>query len=104
FTGVRVYAHTPLAKAIADGSIKGGLHPDKRQAAHEPLFYLSPQLGSHAPALIDELTAGDSRFLALATPAEKGSYNYADDDVLCQLIERGARGAYWDIIRHNLGG
>ncbi len=103
-TGVRVYAHTPLAKAIADGSIKGGLHPDKRQAAHEPLFYLSPLIGSDAPALIDELTAGDSRFLALATPAKKGSYNYADDDVLCQLIERGARGAYWDIIRRNLGG
>jgi hypothetical protein len=103
-TGVRVYPHTPLAMAIADGSIKGGLHPDNRQAAHQPLFYLSPQLGNEGPALIHELTAGDSRFLALSAPAEKGSYNYADDDVLCQLIERGARGAYWDIIRQNLTG
>ncbi len=103
-TGVRVYPNTPLARAIADGSIKGGLHPDKGQAAHEPLFYLSPLLGNQAPALIDELTAGDSRFLALSRPAEKGSYNYADDDVLCQLIESGARGAYWDIIRRNQRG
>jgi hypothetical protein len=103
-TAVRVYPHTPLAKAIADGSVTGGLHPDKRQAAHEPLFYRSPLLGNEALALIHELVAGDSRFLVLATPAEKGSYNYAGDDVLCQLIERGARGAYWDIIRQNRRG
>jgi radical SAM superfamily enzyme YgiQ (UPF0313 family) len=103
-TGVRVYPDTALAKCISHGSIKGGLHPDKGRLLHEPLFYLSPPLGNQASALIKELTAGDSRFLALLRPAEKGSYNYADDDILCQLIESGGRGAYWDIIRRSQGG
>jgi len=95
---VRVYPNTTLARAIADGSIKGGLHPDTVQAPHEPVFYLSPLLGSNPLALIEQLVAGDPRFLLLSAPAEKGSYNYADDEVLCQLIQQGARGAYWDIV------
>ena len=99
--GVRVYAHTPLAKAIADGSIKGGLHPGTKQAPHQPVFYLSPLLGSNPFASISELMPGDPRFLLLSTPAETGSYNYVDDEVLCELIEQGARGAYWDIIRRS---
>jgi radical SAM superfamily enzyme YgiQ (UPF0313 family) len=97
--GVRVYPHTPLAEAIVDGSIREGLHPDAREAPHQPVFYLSPLLGDDAFALIHQLVNGDPRFLILSAPAETGSYNYADDEVLCQLIEKGARGAYWDIIR-----
>ena len=54
-------------------------------------------------ALIDELVAGDRRFLVLSSPAEKGSYNYADDTALGELIKKGARGAYWDIISRNRG-
>jgi len=96
--GVRVYPHTPLGKAIAEGSIRGGLHPETNQAAHEPVFYLSPSLGNNAVTLINQLVADDPRFLLLSAPAEKRSYNYADDEALCQLIEQGARGAYWDII------
>ena len=42
--------------------------------------------------------AGDRGFLVLSAPAEEGSYNYADDEALCQFIREGARGAYWDII------
>jgi hypothetical protein len=97
--GVRVYPHTPLAEATVDGSIRGGLHPDAREAPHQPVFYLSPLLDDDAFALIHQLVNGDPRFLILSTPAETGSYNYADAKVLCQLIEKGARGAYWDIIR-----
>ena len=99
--GVRVYAHTPLGKAIANGSIKEGLHPETNEDPLQPLFYLSPILGDDALDLIDRLVHGDPRFLVLSKPAEKGSYNYADDESLCQLIEQGARGAYWDIIRRS---
>jgi len=100
-TGMRVYPGTSLSRAIADGSIKGGLHPEPPNKSHEPLFYLSPYLGSNVSQLIAELVAGDPRFLFLAAPAEEGSYNYADDEALCQMIREGARGAYWDIIRRN---
>jgi radical SAM superfamily enzyme YgiQ (UPF0313 family) len=97
-TGVRVYPGTPLARAIADGSTKGGLRPETGYAPHQPLFYLSP-LVDNALSLIDHLVAGDPRFLVLSTPAAEGSYNYADDDVLGELIRQGARGAYWDILQ-----
>jgi hypothetical protein len=99
--GVRVYPHTPLAEAIADGSIREGLHPEAREAPHQPVFYLSPLIGDDAFALIHQLVNGDPRFLILSAPAETGSYNYADDEALCQLIEKGARGAYWDIIKRS---
>ena len=81
--GVRIYPRTPVAKAIANGLIKNGLHPNIRQTPHEPIFYLSPPLGDDAFTLIQELVKGDPRFLLLSAPAEKGSYNYADDEALC---------------------
>ncbi len=101
--GIRVYPETPLGKAIANGSTKGGLHPRARHAFHEPVFYLSPYLGSDVSALINELVAGDQRFLVLSSPAEEGSYNYADDEILGQQIKEGARGAYWHIISRSRG-
>lgn len=99
--GVRIYHQTPLGRSLASGLDKGGLHATIGHTFHEPIFYLSPYLGSDALALISQLVAGDPRFLFLASPAEVGSYNYADDETLCQTIRDGARGAYWDIIRHS---
>ena len=97
--GVRVYPGTRLGKAIARGGIRGGLYPETGRALYEPLFYVSPHLGSNAPALINSMAAGDPRFMFLVSPEETGSYNYAGDEALCNLIEEGARGAYWDILR-----
>lgn len=99
--GVRVYPETAIGKAVSSGLITDGLDYGEGQAIHEPIFYLSPRLGSDAPALINELVAGDPHFLFLLSPSETGSYNYAGDEALCQLIKAGARGAYWDILRQN---
>ncbi len=100
-TGVRIYPGTPFGRAIADGLITEGLHPKAGHELYEPFFYLSPYLGNDASPLVNELVAGDRRFLVLSSPAEEGSYNYADDEVLCQVIREGARGSYWDIIRQH---
>jgi radical SAM superfamily enzyme YgiQ (UPF0313 family) len=100
--GVRIYPGTPLSDSIIGGD-KRGLHPRDGNAADDPIFYLSPCLGDDVSGLIGKLTAGDSRFLFLASPAEQGSYNYADDEALCQMIKEGGRGAYWDIINRNPG-
>ena len=100
-TGVRIYPDTPLGKAMVSGFDKRGLHPEETDSFYEPVFYLSTYLGIDASALVKDLAAGDPRFLFLASPAEQGSYNYADAEVLCQMIEEGARGAYWDIISRN---
>jgi len=100
--GVRVYPGTPLGKAVADGVVKEGLQTGTETDLTRPLFYMSPSLGNDAVALIHQLAGNDPRFLLLAAPAEEGSYNYADDEGLSRLIEQGARGAYWDIIRQHL--
>lgn len=102
--GVRVYLNTPLGRAVASGVIKEGLHPKTDEDPEQPVFYLSPSLGGEVFPLIKHLVGEDTRFLVLATPGEEGSYNYADDELLSQLIERGARGAYWDILRRHLDG
>ena len=96
--GVRVYPDTPLGKAVAGGFNRQGLHP-RTTSSSRPIFYLSPQLGKRPLELVQRYVAGDPRFLFLAAPADKGSFNYAGDESLCQLIEEGHRGAYWDIIR-----
>ncbi len=100
-TGIRVYPETPLGKAITNGIIKEGLYTGLEYKHSEPLFYLSPSLGDDPLAMILDLVCDDPRFLVLSAPGEEGSYNYADDDVLSRLIQQGARGAYWDIIRQS---
>lgn len=102
--GVRVYPNTPLGKAVANGFGNEGLHP-RTPSPSQPVFYLSPLLGNEPLNLVQRLVADDPRFLFLAAPADKESYNYADDEFLCHLIEEGNRGAYWDIIRRakNIG-
>jgi hypothetical protein len=100
-TGVRVYTGTPLAKAIAGGIINEGLWPQNATANEQPVFYLSPSLGDDAQALIRHLVGDDPRYLVLSTPEDERNYNYADDDTLSRLIEQGARGAYWDILRNH---
>ncbi|MFC2000993.1 B12-binding domain-containing radical SAM protein [Chloroflexota bacterium] len=97
--GIRIYPDTLLERAIADGSIKGGLYSGTGCAPHQPVFYLSPLLDNDIAALINHFVAGDPRFLVLAAPDEEGSYNYADDEMLGELIRQGARGAYWDILQ-----
>lgn len=96
--GVRVYPNTPLGKAVTCGFNNEGLHPSI-WSLHDPVFYLSPLLGSDPLALMHQLVGADSRFLFLSSPRDEESYNYADDEILCRLIEQGNRGAYWDIIR-----
>ncbi|UCB43146.1 MAG: cobalamin-dependent protein [Dehalococcoidales bacterium] len=102
-TGMRVYPGTPLSRDIANGTIREGLHPKGIHEFHEPAFYLSPRLGDDPFQLVHELVDGDPRFLLLVSPDEEESYNYTDDQALCQMIEDGARGAYWHILSKNRG-
>jgi radical SAM superfamily enzyme YgiQ (UPF0313 family) len=97
--GVRVYPGTPLGKLMAQGLLNEGLSPQGIKDLTQPLFYISPKLGSAPFELIRQLVEGDRRFLLLSLPGEEAAYNYADDDSLCSAIEQGARGAYWDILR-----
>ncbi len=99
--GVRVYHETSLGRAVANGLLREGLISNTISSADDIVFYMSPSLGNDPIPLIQQLVGDDPRFLFLSTPADKGSYNYADDEVLSQLIRQGARGAYWDIIKRH---
>ncbi|MFW6151099.1 MAG: B12-binding domain-containing radical SAM protein [Chloroflexota bacterium] len=98
--GVRVWPGTPLADAVAQGQLKDGLYP-QISTLGQPQFYLSPALAGGGLQLVEEFTREDPRFFVLTKPADERSYNYAGDDVLCGLIQAGARGAYWDILKHH---
>lgn len=98
-SGVRVYRGSPLGIMVDNGLIKEGLQLG--EGKYDPLYYLSPPLSDDAAALIKEIVGGDNRFLVLSSPEENGSYNYAGDETLSRLIEEGARGAYWDILRQH---
>lgn len=94
--GVRVYRGTPMWRSVEPGWLRSGL---RGSADSEPLFYVSAPLGDDPMALVADMVGDDPRFFFLGKPSEKGSYNYAGDDVLANAIADGARGAYWDILR-----
>lgn len=102
--GVRVYNGTALGEMVRREGVtpsNPALHGiiEGNESFLAPIYYLSPTVGMEVFGLVDELVAGDSRFLH-ASPAElEGNYNYNDNTVLVDAIRDGFRGAYWDILR-----
>lgn len=102
--GLRVYGGTPVARQIraeGDPASNPNLHGARKDNPHflKPVYYIAPGLGPDFPAYVRELVAGDPRFFLPEAGGENRNYNYNDNSVLVQAIERGARGAYWDILR-----
>ncbi|MGQ9590737.1 MAG: B12-binding domain-containing radical SAM protein [Planctomycetota bacterium] len=115
--GVRVYPGTELARrffgagpsARAEGIRGAGGLPGTEGAPLDlvrPTFYVSPALGERPAALVRDAIGGDRRFFlppdeaaAGAPGADSSSHNYAANARLEEAIRRGARGAYWDILR-----
>ena len=107
--GVRVYPGTEMAQRVAaEGPLES--HPGLRRRYDGPVdflrptFYIAPALGPRPARLVKDLIAGDPRFFEPAdetAPAARddNGYNYNDNRPLVEAIARGARGAYWDILR-----
>jgi hypothetical protein len=74
----------------------------------KPTFYISSALGERPAELVRDLIAGDRRFFEPALEIDSktaesddtANYNYNENLLLTQAIGEGARGAYWDILRH----
>ena len=109
--GIRIYPDTPMADAVRDeGPME--TNPSIRRKydgpvdLFHPTFYISHLLGPTPAALIRELIADDERFFPPAVEADcapvgtQGDHNYNDNSALVDAIAAGARGAYWDILRH----
>jgi hypothetical protein len=106
--GVRLYPGPPLARLVGMQGFSAG-NPNLRGQVEGnedmvlPVYYLDAGLGDSIFGLLQELIAGDRRFFFGGPVAEQPDYNYSDNEPLVNAIRAGARGAYWDILRH-LGG
>ena len=73
----------------------------------KPTFYISEALGENPAELVRDLIDGDKRFFEPACESQTeipddgdaSDYNYNENVMLTQAIEKGARGAYWHILR-----
>jgi radical SAM superfamily enzyme YgiQ (UPF0313 family) len=89
--GVRIYPGTPLAADLTNTAAP----EDPRR----PRFYLAPSLKDTIFNYLDELIAGDPRFLFFDPTQPDRNYNYNANERLIKAIQAGYRGAYWDILR-----
>jgi radical SAM superfamily enzyme YgiQ (UPF0313 family) len=109
--GVRIYPCTAMEKMMAEEILAGDESSICRKYSGpidllKPTFYISSALGSQPAELVKDLIDGDKRFFEPASEAveetpEKNDdgYNYNENILLTQAIEKGARGAFWDILR-----
>jgi len=109
--GLRVYPGTALEQIIADelrDRANSGVRRKYTGPVNllKPTFYICPTLGEQPAELVRDLINGDKRFFepALETGSRTDqddalNYNYNENLLLSQAIQKGARGAYWDILR-----
>jgi radical SAM superfamily enzyme YgiQ (UPF0313 family) len=102
--GVRVFPGTALAGMIA----RSGPREENPNLAGRvrnnpdllfPVFYVAESLGRNPEVYLHRLIGDDPRFFFASREIPERNYNYNDNRVLVQAIRRGARGAYWDILR-----
>ena len=102
--GVRIYPGTALACRVqrdgfspANPHLRGQIEGNEEML--EPVFYVSAELGDDPLGLVNDLVGGDPRFFTGERDAGDASYNYNDNSIVVQAIQRGYRGAYWHILR-----
>ena len=108
--GVRVYPGLPFAgRLMRDGPLASNPHlrfgppsadmPPGSDSLLRPAFYIDRALGDAPAQLVRRLIGGDKRFFEPMDEQTAENYNYNDNQTLVEAIRRGARGAYWDILR-----
>jgi radical SAM superfamily enzyme YgiQ (UPF0313 family) len=110
--GVRVYPGTPMEKIAAKMLSAGKDSCIYRKYTgtidfFKPTFYISDSLGKQPAQLVRDIIGGDQRFFEPVEQTEEKdsknkdsvTYNYNENLLLTQAIQKGAKGAYWDILR-----
>jgi radical SAM superfamily enzyme YgiQ (UPF0313 family) len=96
-TGVRVYPGTMLGAQIESSYLKRGVVKGNSQS--DPVFFIDPAVGDLIFSLLDSLIGNDGRFLFFDPTKPDRNYNYNSNTRLIEAIQKGYRGAYWDILR-----
>jgi len=110
--GMRVYPRTAM-ETVLSNELREGKHRNIRRKYSgpidllQPTFYISETLGERPAEFVRDLIAGDQRFFEPAIEVDQdasedgdaANYNYNENLLLTQAIQKGARGAYWDILR-----
>jgi radical SAM superfamily enzyme YgiQ (UPF0313 family) len=105
--GVRIYPGTKVAEIVyAEGDLETNPNIKRKYKGvvdfFQPTFYISSLLGDRPARLVKDLIDGDRRFfepMEEAVPADRTDHNYNANMELAEAISKGARGAYWDILR-----
>jgi len=107
--GIRIYPQTEIARiAASEGALETNPNIRRRYEGpvdlFQPTFYIAHDLGDTPAALIRGLIDNDPRFFEpmpdLADTAQPASdHNYNDNTALANAIAKGARGAYWHILK-----
>jgi hypothetical protein len=64
-----------------------------------PIFYLAGELGEDVEEFVEKQITGDPRFLLGSRKNVERNYNYNENSRLMEAIQRGYRGAFWDILK-----
>jgi len=110
--GIRIYPNTAMGKIVAQELKEGADFNIYRKYTGpidllKPTFYISKALGAQPAELVRYLISGDQRFFEPIVETDRKTtenglsvnYNYNKNLPLIQAIQKGARGAYWDILR-----
>jgi tryptophan 2-C-methyltransferase len=95
--GVRVYPDTELAEQVISEEHLSGLSGGK--TIFDPLFFLEPRIAPFVFEWLHTLIGDDPRFLFFDPSRPKQNYNYNSNQRLVRAIQKGYRGAFWDILR-----
>ena len=103
--GVRLYRGTSLARRViraegfgmANKNLHGVIQGNEEML--RPIFYLPGELGEDVEEFIERQIAGDPRFLLGSRKNVERNYNYNENSRLMEAIQRGYRGAFWDILK-----
>ena len=82
---------------VESGSLREGITGGV--SIHDPLFFMEPKIKEDVFAFLDHLIGDDERFFFFDPDSPKRNYNYNANQRLVEAIEKGYRGAYWDILR-----
>ena len=110
--GIRIYPGTHMETIVARELQAGKEVGIRRKYSgnidlFQPTFYISEAMGENPAQLVRDLIGGDQRFFEPELESKfqmteggiDSGYNYNRNKPLEQAIEKGARGAYWDILR-----